>query len=345
MKKSIIIVLLFLILLPIIVNAETCDINKITISSISMEEKSDDVTEIDEASIDGKKINLNLSMVNVGDNITYKIVVKNGSDENYELDKNSFNIDSEYIDYVLDSEDDSNIVKANTSKTFYLKVNYVNEVPESEFESGLYNDNKTMSLNLATGQNETVQDIINNPYTGVRLYLLIAVILLVGSILIIFFKKKKYVKYMILILGISIIIPMSVKALCKCEIIVESKVKIESQYDYWCWLFYNSYVDVKIHKFKKGMTWEEYVASDDINLGVTSNPNVNIMFKREEGGRFDIGFGDDYKYNTAGAMVDENGNDFIIRTYDNDNGRSYKIPNPALKIRSMDELCYGYIPD
>ena len=64
MKK--ILLLLFVLFMPFIVNAETCDTSKITISSISMEEKSEDVTEIDEASIDGKKINLNLSMANDG---------------------------------------------------------------------------------------------------------------------------------------------------------------------------------------------------------------------------------------------------------------------------------------
>ena len=43
MKKFILPVLLFLMFIPFYVNAETCDTDKITISSITMENKSDNV--------------------------------------------------------------------------------------------------------------------------------------------------------------------------------------------------------------------------------------------------------------------------------------------------------------
>ena len=89
-------------------------------------------------------------MSEVGDNIEYKFVVKNDSKEYYELDKNSFKISSDYIVYTLESNDDSNIVKANSSKIVYLKVEYKNEVPDEAFESGAYNDNKSMIVNLST---------------------------------------------------------------------------------------------------------------------------------------------------------------------------------------------------
>ena len=99
--------------MPLIVKAETCDIDKISISSITIKDKSEQANEIEEATATGKKINLNLSMSNVGDNIEYKIVVKNASNDDYELDKKSFDINSNYIDYKFSSEDNSNIVKAN----------------------------------------------------------------------------------------------------------------------------------------------------------------------------------------------------------------------------------------
>ena len=123
MKKLLLAILLLLIFIPFYVNAETCDTDKITISSITVESKSDNVEELEEAKASDKNINLNLSMSNLGDNIKYKIVVKNDSNEDYELDKNSFNLSSDYIEYTLDSEDDTSIVKANSSKVVYLKVN------------------------------------------------------------------------------------------------------------------------------------------------------------------------------------------------------------------------------
>lgn len=145
MKKALLIILLFIMFIPFIVNAESCDSDKITISSITIENKSNGVEEIDEATVSGK--NLNLSMSNVGDNIEYKIVVKNDSNEDYELDKNSFNISSEYVDYTFESEDNSNIIKSDSSKVVYLKINYTNEVPNEIFELGAYKDNKSMIVN------------------------------------------------------------------------------------------------------------------------------------------------------------------------------------------------------
>ncbi len=227
MKKILLSILLFVMFIPFIVKAETCNPDKVSISSITIEESSDNVTEIDEATVSGKNINVKLSMSEVGDSITYKVIFKNDSNEDYELDKNSFNISSDYIDYVLESEDNSNIIKANSSKVVYLKVNYANEVPEDKFESGTFSDNKTMTLNLATEDTENILDIMNNPKTGGQLYLvIIMVILLICSTIYIIFRKKKLVKFMVLIIGLSIMIPISVHALCKAEIKIDSSITI-----------------------------------------------------------------------------------------------------------------------
>ena len=227
MKKFILPILLFLMFIPLYVNAETCDTDKITIENITIESKSDNVEELDEATASGKNINLNLSMSEVGDNIEYKIVVKNDSNEDYELDKNSFNISSDYIKYTIESEDDTSLFKANSSKVVYLKVNYANEVPDDAFESGTYNDNKTITLNLYTGDTISVMDTLKNPNTGVQSYILILFIILLISIsTYVLLEKKKYTKFMILIICTAIIIPMSVYALCKYEIKIESKIKI-----------------------------------------------------------------------------------------------------------------------
>ena len=173
MKKIMLSILLFMFLIPFYVNAETCDTDKINISSITVERKSDGVEELDEATANGRNINFNLSMSNVGDNIEYKIVVKNDSNEDYELDKNSFNISSDYIKYTIESEDDTSLFKANSSKVVYLKVNYANEVPDDAFEFGTYNDNKSMTLNLSTGDTINVPDTLKNPNTEVQSYILI----------------------------------------------------------------------------------------------------------------------------------------------------------------------------
>jgi len=223
--KLILPILILALCMPFIANAETCDTDKITISSITIENKSDNVEELEEATAGGKNIDLNLSMSEVGDNIEYKIVVKNDSNEDYELDKASLKLNSDYINYSFETEDNTNIVKANSSKNVTLKVEYKNEVPEDKFENGTYSDNKSMTLELSTGKVINNLDTLKNPNTGVQSYILILFILLISGTTYIILKKNKK-KFMLLIIISSIIIPISVYALCKCDIIVNTNVKI-----------------------------------------------------------------------------------------------------------------------
>ena len=170
MKKQLL-VLLLILLIPFVVNAETCDTNKISISSITIKEKNGEVEELESATANGKNINLNLSMLNVGDNIEYKVVIKNESNEDYKLDINDFNISSDFINYSISSDDNSNIVKANSSETIYLKVEYKNEVPEEKYESGKFNDNKNLTFNLSSDNTNSIQELIRNPITSSNYYI------------------------------------------------------------------------------------------------------------------------------------------------------------------------------
>jgi len=240
--------------IPLYVNAETCDTNKITIENIAVESKSDNVEELSQATASGKNINLNLSMSKVGDNIEYKFVFKNDSNEDYELDKTSLNLNSDYINYSFETEDNTNIVKANSSKNVILRVEYKKEVPEDKFKNGSYNDSKTMMVQLSNENTINVPDTFKNPNTGVQYCILIFVVILMASgTLYVLLKKKKYNKFMVLVIGSAIIIPVSVYALCKCEINIESNVKIDYLNSYFC------EEGVGYMKYRKGMTWMEYV--------------------------------------------------------------------------------------
>ena len=230
MKKFMLPILLFLLFIPLYVNAETCDTDKISISSISLDKKSENVTEVEKTTANGKNINLNLSMSEVGDNIEYKIVIKNDSNEDYDLDKNSINISSDYIDYSFDSEDNNKIIKAKTSKTIYLKVQYKNEVPGDQFISGTYNEKKNMTLNLSTNNTTKETSNLQNPNTGVQSYFLISIIIIITSLFIyVVLKKQKRKLFIILITGIVTIIPIRIYALCKSEINILSNINIKEK--------------------------------------------------------------------------------------------------------------------
>jgi surface protein len=230
MKKLKLIVFLFMMFFPFIIYAETCDMDNIEISSITLENKSENVIELDPASASGRNINLNLSMFELGDNIVYKIIVTNDSDDDYELDKNSFNLSSDYIDYIITFDDESNIVNANSSKIIYLKVEYKNKVPDEVFERGSFISNQSGIIQLLNDDEIIPEDTTINPNTGNNGLYLFLLILVFSGIVIIILKKKINAKFMILIIGIGIIIPICVYALCKCEINIASNVKIYKNY-------------------------------------------------------------------------------------------------------------------
>ena len=120
MKKWIIIILL-LVLTPFIVKAENCKEDEINIESISIESKTENVREINPAVSEEKTIGLQISMIEVGDNIEYKLVIRNTSKNDFELPQEEFIDNSDYIAYSFRTEDESSIIKPNTSKIVYLK--------------------------------------------------------------------------------------------------------------------------------------------------------------------------------------------------------------------------------
>lgn len=253
-------ILLLMLFIPLIVFAENCDVDKVFIDSINIEKKIGNVEELSEATVSGKNINLNLSMSEVGDSIEYKAIVKNDSDDDFELDKNSFIINSDYIDYTLESEDNSNIIKANSSKTIYLKVKYKTKVPDEAFESGTYSDNKTMLLNLSFVQTVNVPNTLKNSKIGYGLLILFIIIILCFAITYYLnLNEKNHKKIMVLLLGLLVIIPTSVYALCKTYIKVDSKVVIVK----------NDLLSFKLsctpedeYYFYSGMTFKDWIRSD-----------------------------------------------------------------------------------
>lgn len=222
MKK--ILYILFLLFVPFIVKAETCDLSKISISSIVVENTTQYVEELENATISDKSINVNLGMNKVGDSIRYKLEINNDSTEDFELDQTSLSLSTDYINYSFETDDGSKLIKAGSSKTVYLVVAYENEVPPETLAAGEYHDNKTLTVNLSAG------DAISNPKTGVESHILALTLVLVLSTVAFLVLRKKGYTALIVIAGISIIIPITVNAVCKCELSLNSEVSISGGY-------------------------------------------------------------------------------------------------------------------
>ena len=338
MKKLLLPLLLFMMFIPFYVNAETCDTDKVSISSIAVENKSATVTEIEKATASGKNINFNLSMSEVGDNIEYKFVVKNDSNEDYELDKTSLNFNSDYINYSFETEDNTNIVKANSSKNVTLRIEYKNEVPEDKFKSGSYNDSKTMMVQLSNGNTINVPDTFKNPNTGAQSYILIILILLlISGSLYVLLKKKKYTKFMILVIGTTIIMPISVYALCKCDIIVVSKVLVESSNKYVC-------------KKAKTLHTKTCSFSNMYGCGVTIGSGNNITYgslvngSLKAGDAFDCKVTDDGDYTERFYYVGSDGENSTLIYYTNMNNNAPYIYNSTGLTNQGPVTAYEALP-
>jgi hypothetical protein len=260
MKINRILIVLLIILLTPIVKAEVCNTDQITISSIVLESKSDNVEEKAAPTTDGQDISLNLGVSSVGDNATYKIVVTNDSTDDFEFDPST--LDTDYISYTVVSNDD-NIIPAGTSKEILLKVEYKNQVPLEAFEGETLNDNKTVLVNLSQKESEEVKGVEENPQTGIKEYVVL-ISLLILSLVIVFLliKHKDYFRIAVLLLALMAttmaFIPNNVKAVCKYTLSVNANISIKRPAIF--------YLDEQMYLFNEGMTWEDYLNSS-YNVG------------------------------------------------------------------------------
>ncbi len=236
-KKLLMTTLLLILLFPFgVLAVETCDEKSVSVSSISLVDKSEYVEEIKAASAVGKNIGLDLIMFQPSDSIKYKIVLNNDSNKDYTLDDN-LNVKSDYFDYTIEIPDGSNVIKGKESKEVYLSVNYKDRVPEEQFSTPVYNDVNNIVVGLSAESASGIQKIFENPKTGVFSYIPLFVFIIIFSIVsFIVIKKRKLSKFMMILVVCSLIIPHGAFARCKCELNIKSNISISKRepflYDY-----------------------------------------------------------------------------------------------------------------
>ena len=213
MKKKALLVILFLLLFPTIVLAkDTCDSNDIIIEEINIEEKEGYTEELTPVSIDNNKINLNIEMYNIGESITYKIKVKNNSNSDYYFTKDSFNLNTDYLEYSL--LNDSEVIKSNEEKEIELKITYKKQIPNDEFA-----ENNRMSITLSDTP-------LSNPSTKRSL---IFIFLVISITLVVIFLNKNKKRNKVLIGMLICSIPLSIKALCTINLEINANITINEK--------------------------------------------------------------------------------------------------------------------
>ena len=230
MKK---LLLLVLFIIPFIVTAETCDSSGISIDSIELVSTNGNAEEIKSAINKADKINLDLKLYDPGDSIEYTIKLKNTSSDDFYFDEDSLQLNTDYLEYQFSYDDRTKIIKAGKDKTVNLKVVYSKRVPAEMLKNDLYSDTNNIVVNLSNRKDMDIIKMIQNPETKDIIKICVLVVILSSILLFIVFRMKKPVKYMILIIGLSTIIPITVYALCKTEIEIEAKIQIDGKEAYF----------------------------------------------------------------------------------------------------------------
>ena len=178
MKLKKYLIIFALLLIPLNVLAKTCENDKIVINSIELIEKSDCVTENSSSSISNMNVGFNLSFSDVGF-AKYRIDLSNKSSNDYEFDNSV--ISYNYINYSISSDDGSNVIKANSSKSFYITVNS-NSIPINEYKVSNYDASKKLTINLLSGS-------ADNPKSNSTLYLSIVIAIIIICVITFIFIK------------------------------------------------------------------------------------------------------------------------------------------------------------
>ncbi len=84
-KRFVIFILLIILTIPFFVNAETCSTSGIVINSIQLKNISGNTEEISKASVNQRKIKLDLKLYDPGDSIEYNLKITNNSNNDVSI--------------------------------------------------------------------------------------------------------------------------------------------------------------------------------------------------------------------------------------------------------------------
>ncbi len=271
-KKVRLLLLSIIFLVPFMVFAEskvenTNHSGDVYIASSELIKASDGVEEIEKPTLKDLNVKFNIRFSEVNQSIEYKLIIKNTSNKDYNISTdNSFN-KSDYITYNFKYDDGSDIIKANSEEEMLVTIVYTKEVPDNKLTDGKFIEDNAMSLNLS--------DEITNPSTILQRYGVNILLIIITCVVAFYFLKTKNIKnsLKVLLLGLMLI-PLTARSLDSIKVTIDSHVEVEkpSEFCYYTYIdegIVNGTESLKritevqtLYKYRKGMTWEEYLNSD-----------------------------------------------------------------------------------
>ncbi len=214
MKRIVTIVLfIFCIISFGIINVSA--LNEIELKNISVESKSEKAS-IDILSFNDLKFNMDLSLYDVDDYVTYKMILKNNSNETYEIESITDNNELEYISnsYEFNQKE----FKPNDELEVIVTTKYIKRIPKYLEE---FNKSIKIKINYTNGESTIIDE---NPNTNDNINMYITLLIMSSILLIVILISNRKVKYSCLIIMLLIIIP-SVYAI-KSSVTITNNIKI-----------------------------------------------------------------------------------------------------------------------
>ena len=202
--------------------------------------------------------------------------MKNNTDKDYDI--NSEQDLNEYVKVGFEPfPEDDNVLKANSTKEVYFTITYYKEVPLEKFKDSSTITTEDIKSIEFTIKNDKLIVETKNPNTKVSLYKEIIILVISGIVTVLLIIKRKSIKAMMILVVLSIItIPLTIYALDKITIDVESKIEIKHPS-----FFIDTLNTTKEYLYDYGMTWQEFLESDYNIDNWTQTEYFYTLFKKQ----------------------------------------------------------------
>jgi len=250
---------------------ELKECNLVCIESVVLDSKSDKARILSKPKYQDLTVKFDIKFKELNDYVKYKIVINNATNEDYMISEKSDFGDSPYIIYEYRYEGSNKVVKKNSKKVMYIIIKYNLKVPDEKFNNGVFTENNNLVINL--GNDNSIIDVLKNPNTGHNLLIIFIILLVVFGLSFLLYKTTNEKKYLsIFIIGLALL-PISIYAIEKFQVNVESKVQIVKLNHFslvqspYCSLqrdedYFELFEDAVLYTYEEGMTIEEWLHSE-----------------------------------------------------------------------------------
>ena len=308
--------LLFIVLLIISIYLNVYASNNVSIESISLVEKSDDLIELSKPTTNGMNLGFNLSFLNIGDKAKYEIIISNNSNKDYYINNETRFNKSNYISYTYEFNEKVYKIEKNSKLKMYITIEYTSILPPQKLVNGMYTEDNAMSIDLS-------DVIITNPatYSNIIVFILIITILLIVTI--IKLKKKQKIGTNLLLIGL-LLIPITTYALETITIKAETKITIEKQRN----IIESRYENPNSDIYKDFWQYSSYIRTITFETQIKEPSNYAYKFDVSE-----------EKNNSIIAyLVERTDNSSYFDLYIMSNGYIYANPESSIWFDSLFEM-------